>query len=78
MGAAKHIPLNERVQLECRAELFNIFNHPQYGPPQATYMASGFGSITTAINTSTVNSSTLTPVGTGTPREIQFALRIAF
>jgi hypothetical protein len=78
MGAGKHVPLNERVQLEFRAEFFNIFNHPQYGLPQATFAASGFGSITTAINTSTVNSSTLTPVGTGTPREIQFALRLAF
>ena len=78
MGTGKHIPLNERVQLEFRAEFFNIFNHPQYGLPQATPSASGFGSITTAINTSTVNSSTLTPVGTGTPREIQFALRLAF
>ncbi len=78
IGAAKHIPLNDRLQLEFRAEFFNIFNHPQYGPPQATYGASGFGSIITGINTSTVNSSTLTPAGTGTPREIQFALRFAF
>ena len=57
MGTGKHIPLNERVRLEFRAEFFNIFNHPQYGLPQATFAASGFGSITTAINTSTVNSS---------------------
>ena len=78
MGVAKHIPLRDQMRLEFRAEFFNVFNHPQYGPPNATFNAAGFGQITTAINTSTVNSSTLTPVGTGTPREIQFGLRLAF
>ena len=74
MRTGKHVPLNERVQLEFRAEFFNIFNHPQYGLPQATAFASGFGSISTTVNTTTP----VSPVGTGTPREIQFALRLAF
>ena len=77
LGLFKHISLTERASLEFRSELFNIFNHPQLGPPQSTFNASnttGFGSIIGAVNTTTP----ISPVGSGTPREIQFALRVAF
>jgi hypothetical protein len=71
-AAAKQIPISERAQLEFRAECFNIFNHPQYGLPQSDFSAGPgvFGSIITTVNTG--------PVGTGTPRQVQFVLRLAF
>jgi Carboxypeptidase regulatory-like domain/TonB dependent receptor len=71
-GVGKRIPLTERVRLEFRTEFFNIFNHPQYGLPQSDFSAGPgvFGSIISSVNTG--------PVGTGTPRQIQFALRVAF
>jgi hypothetical protein len=74
MGIGKRIPLTERVGLEFRTEVFNIFNHPQYGSPQANISAQGFGSIIQTVNTTTP----VSPVGTGTPRQIQFALRVSF
>jgi hypothetical protein len=82
LGLAKHIPITERANLEFRSEFFNIFNHPQLGPPSAecnlsapdTPCASGFGAISTTVNTATP----VSPVGSGTPREIQFALRLSF
>jgi len=74
MGVGKQIPLTERVRLEFRSEFFNIFNHPQYGLPNATFGTTSFGSITSTVNTTTP----VSPVGSGTPREIQFALRVAF
>jgi hypothetical protein len=74
MGLAKHVPLTERVGMQFRAEFFNVFNHPQYGLPQPTFNASGFGDIINGVNTNTPAS----PVGTGTPREIQLALRFTF
>ena len=74
LGVGKQIPLTERARLEFRAEFFNIFNHPQYGLPQADFTGSGFGSIIQTVNTTTP----VSPVGTGTPREIQFALRLVF
>ena len=74
MGMGKQIPLTERVELQFRTEFFNIFNHPQYGLPNATILVSGFGSITSTVNTTTP----VSPVGAGTPREIQFALRLQF
>ena len=72
LGLGKHIPLTERLRLEFRTELFNLFNHPQYGQPQADFSAGPgiFGSIISSVNSG--------PVGTGTPRQIQFMLRLAF
>ncbi|MFZ0746748.1 MAG: TonB-dependent receptor [Terracidiphilus sp.] len=70
LGVAKHIPLSERVQLQFRGEFFNLFNRAQYGQPQADWSSSTFGQIITTVNT--------TPIGTGTPRETQFALRLEF
>ena len=74
MGLGKQLPLTERVGMQFRTEFFNVFNHPQYGLPQATFNSSGFGSIINGVNTNTP----VSPVGTGTPREIQFALRFVF
>ena len=77
LGASKTILSTERMRVEFRSEFFNIFNHPQLGPPQSTFNPSntnGFGSIITTVNTTTP----ISPVGSGTPREIQFSLRFAF
>ena len=79
IGAAKTIALKERAQLEFRSEFYNIFNHSQLGQPQSTFNPSnitGFGSIINTVNTNIV--SPTTPVGSGTPREMQFALRLDF
>ena len=77
LGLAKRISLAERASLEFRSEFFNIFNHPQLGQPQSTFNPSnttGFGSIINTVNTTTP----ISPVGSGTQREIQFALRVSF
>jgi hypothetical protein len=73
-GIDKRIPLSEHARLELRSEFFNIFNHPQYGLPQATFGVPGFGAIIQTVNTTTP----VSPVGSGTPREIQFAVKVAF
>jgi len=81
MGAAKTISLGERGRIEFRSEFYNIFNHPQLGQPQSTFNPSntnGFGSIINTVNLNTAIVSPITPVGSGTPREIQLALRFEF
>jgi hypothetical protein len=84
LAAGKAFSLTERARLDFRAEAYNIFNHPQPGQPNATCDVStttpvgcstGFASITTTVNTQV---SPVTPVGSGTPREMQFALRLEF
>ncbi len=71
LNLSRRIPVTETASLQVRAEVFNLFNHPQYGSPLADISApSTFGRITTLVNTG--------PTGTSTPRQIQFALRLGF
>jgi hypothetical protein len=56
---------------ELGAEAFNVLNHPQLGAPGANISStSSFGKITAPINNS--------PVGAGTPRQVQTFLRLSF
>ncbi len=59
----KTLPIKERLRLQFRAELFNLFNHPNFNNPSSTFGTAAFGNIT---STSTDN------------REIQFGLKLAF
>jgi hypothetical protein len=70
LGVSKRLLFTERLQLQFRTDIFNIFNHPQYGSPSADVSGKGFGQIASTIN--------IGPVGTGTARQIQFALRLGF
>jgi Carboxypeptidase regulatory-like domain len=59
----KRTNITERVGVEFRTEFFNLFNHPQFGPPNGTQTSATFGQITNTVNL---------------PRLIQFGLKIAF
>lgn len=70
VGLTKEISATERVHIDLRAEAFNIFNRAQFGSPQTDFSAVSFGAILATVNTG--------PVGTGTPRQVQFMLRLRF
>jgi hypothetical protein len=71
----KRFVFDEKYGLQFRTEFFNLFNHPQFGPPGNGFnptttasgaldtTANGFGAITDTVNN---------------PRLIQFALRFQF
>ncbi len=59
----KRTNVTERVGVEFRTEFFNLFNHPQFGPPNGTQTSATFGQVTNTVNL---------------PRLIQFGLKIAF
>ena len=61
LSGIKNIPIFDRVSCQFRAEAFNLFNHPVFGPPDTT-----LGDGTTGIVNSQVN----------LPREIQLALKV--
>ncbi len=47
MNFVKKTKITERVMFELRAEMFNIFNHPNFSPPAAPNINSaGFGTLT--------------------------------
>ena len=72
LGADKQIAVTEHTQLQFRVEAFNLFNRVQLGAPQSNISAGPgeFGLITQPVNT--------TPIGSGTARQIQLALRFQF
>ena len=74
--------LTERVNLQLRAEFFNLFNHPNFGDPQGTLTNALFGQSTQMLSNSLGaggTSSGLNPLyQIGGPRSIQFALKLGF
>jgi len=68
----KEMPLTERLNLEFRAEAFNLLNHPIYGDPDTNVSdgAGEFGVITTQLNSGAT--------GIGSSRKLQFMLRLKF
>jgi hypothetical protein len=64
MSIAKTWTVTEKQNLKFSADLFNVWNHPEFDKPSITDIENpSFGQITTTI---------------GTPRLIQFSLRYAF
>jgi hypothetical protein len=53
----------ERLGIQFRAEVFNLFNTPQFGPPGETFGTGQFGVVSSQVNN---------------PRLIQFALKFLF
>ncbi len=67
----KQTSLKENLRADFGVQLFNLTNHPQLGNPAVNISStSNFGRITAPINTS--------PIGAGTPRQIQLYLRLIF
>ena len=79
-AAAKNFPLHtERLRLQFRGDLFNLFNHTNFSNPVSNESSLSFGKIT-----ATVGSAVATSVGTtaglvgGGPRVVQLSMRLIF
>ncbi len=59
----KQFHIGDRLMVEFRAEVFNIFNHPQFGQPNATVPSGPAGTITSIV---------------GNPRDMQVSARVVF
>ncbi len=66
----KETAIREQVALKFRVEAFNVLNHPTYGDPASDISSASFGVITSVLNSGAT--------GIGTPRRIQFMLRLVF
>ncbi|MES1261669.1 MAG: carboxypeptidase regulatory-like domain-containing protein [Acidobacteriota bacterium] len=63
LGIFKSVRVHERFNTQFRWEMFNAFNHTQFGPANLSLSSATFGKITSAL------------VG---PRRMQLALRVTF
>jgi hypothetical protein len=68
-SVTKNTKLTEKLNLQFRTEMFDAFNHPNFGNPVLTVTSGSFGKI----------QSTRFPTGDfGSARQIQFALKLIF
>jgi Carboxypeptidase regulatory-like domain/TonB dependent receptor-like, beta-barrel len=68
-SVTKNTKITEKLNLQFRGELFDVFNHPNFGNPVLTTTSGSFGTI----------QSTRFPTGDfGSSRQIQFALKLLF
>jgi hypothetical protein len=70
LALARRIPITEQLQVNFRVDVFNVFNNAMYANPDGLISASDFGKRYLPLNT--------TPVGLGTPRQMQFMLKLTF
>ena len=64
----KNTAVAEKATLQFRAEFFNLLNHANFGPPNATVFSGGAVSASAGLITATATTS----------RQIQFGLKLIF
>jgi hypothetical protein len=79
----REFPIHESFKLQFRAEMFNVVNHPNFGPPSGTFGRSGFGlskqMLGASLSGSNLGGGGFDPLyQIGGPRSIQFALKLSF
>jgi hypothetical protein len=83
----REFPIHESLKLQFRAEMFNVLNHPNFGPPSAVLGYSTFGlsydtlaqSLNGGLSGSNSGSGGFSPLYQfGGPRSVQFALKLIF
>jgi len=78
----RDFPIRESIKLQFRAEVFNLLNHPNFGPPDSNFDDATFGLSRQMLGQSLSrgsSSSGLNPLyQIGGPRSVQFALKLFF
>ena len=81
----RDFPIHESLRLQFRSEMFNVLNHPNFGPPCGTFgpSACAFGVSTQMLGRSldqfNQGNGSFSPLyQMGGPRSIQFALKLFF
>jgi hypothetical protein len=65
----KNVPVHDRVEAQLRVEMFDVFNHANFGQPGRVVGTPGFGRIV----------STRFPTGeSGSSRQLQFGVKLSF
>jgi outer membrane receptor protein involved in Fe transport len=79
----RDFPLHESLKLQFRAEMFNLLNHPNFGPPNGEWPGLGFGlssqMLAQSLSGGNVGGGGFLPLyQMGGPRSLQLALKVSF
>ena len=76
----RHLKLTEKVALRFRAEFFNLFNHPNFGPPTNDLTSPLFGystqTLAPSLGSGCPNGGLSLLYEIGGPRSIQLAMKL--
>jgi Carboxypeptidase regulatory-like domain len=84
LTAAREFPIHDSLRLQFRAEMFNVINHPNFGPLNGTFQPGNqyFGQATQMLNEylgGLSGNGTQNPLyAPGSPRSIELVLRMEF
>ena len=82
IGLTKNTRITERLNLQFRAEIFNIFNHPNFSVPDGGIINAGVNNVGPNTSYNGMGAQITSLVGSGglpdVARQAQFSLKLLF